>query len=142
MKFESRKDVVFSSLIFGIIILLSLVITLNLMGGSLQTEDYLAIFIVLILVLFLLWIFFGTNYELNEDGFIYRCGPINGKISLQRINKIVKGKTSWVGFRPATARHGLIIKFDEYREIYISPETNDSFIAKILELKADIEISE
>ncbi len=140
MKFESRKDVLFSSMILGLIILISVVTTLNLMEGALGTEDYLGLSLVLITVLFLLWIFFGTNYELSDEGFIYRCGPINGKIAIHRIRGIVKGKTSWVGFRPATARNGLIIKYDEYSEIYISPETNDSFIEKILELKGDIEI--
>ena len=47
----------------------------------------------------------------------------------------------WVGFKPATARKGLIIKYDKFNDLYISPETNDLFINKILELNDQIKIT-
>ena len=94
------------------------------------------------LALFLLWLFFGTSYELNSEGFIYRSGPLKGKISLDRIKEVVKGQTLWVGYKPATARKGLIVKYDKYNEIYISPKTNDTFVKKLLELKKDVKITE
>ena len=89
---------------------------------------------------FLLWIFYGTKYELSENHLKYKCGPINGKIELKKINQIVKEKSLWSGLRPATARNGLIIKYEKYNEIYISPKTNETFIKKILELNSGIEI--
>ncbi len=78
----------------------------------------------------------------KENGLLYKSGPFNGKISIDRITEIVKGKTLWVGFRPATSRKGLIVKYDKYNEIYISPKTNESFIEKILELNGKIKITE
>lgn len=47
----------------------------------------------------------------------------------------------WTGLKPATARNGLIIKYNKFDEIYISPETNDTFVDKILELNGNIVIT-
>ena len=104
--------------------------------------EHWPLILILVVTGMFLWIYFGTSYELSQYGFIYRFGPMNGKISINRIKEIVKGKTLWMGFRPATARKGLIIKYDLYNEIYISPKTNESFIEKILELNGNIKITE
>ena len=93
-----------------------------------------------LVVLFLLWIFFDTKYELTKSHLKYKSGPIRGKIDIYSIRKIIKGKTLWAGLKPATAKNGLIIKYNKYDEIYISPKTNDTFIAKILEFNLEIEI--
>ena len=81
----------------------------------------------------MLWLYFDTNYELTTSEFKYKSGPIKGAIKLDDITEIIKGKSLWVGLKPATARNGLIIKYQKYEEIYISPKTNDLFISKILE---------
>lgn len=116
---------------------------LDVVSGKMETVGYWPLVLVFSVVGLLLWLYFGTNYELSKtDGLIYRSGPFNGKINTDRITEIIKGKTLWVGFRPATARKGLIIKYDKYNELYISPKTNETFIAKILELNSGIKISE
>lgn len=143
MKFKSRKDTLISFIILGTCVSLTALIILDIINGEVTTKGYWPLFIVFGVVGFLLWLFFGTHYELSKkDGFIYRCGPFNGKINTDRITEIIKGKTLWVGFRPATATKGLIIKYDKYNELYISPKTNETFINKILELKSDIKISD
>ncbi|MGB5553196.1 MAG: PH domain-containing protein [Flavobacteriaceae bacterium] len=108
-----------------------------------EAEGYWPLILVFSVVGLLLWLYFGTNYELSkEDGLIYRSGPFNGKIKMNRITEIIKGKTLWVGFRPATARKGLILKYDTYNELYISPKTNERFIEKILEFNTEIKITD
>ena len=82
-----------------------------------------------------------AHYELTPHKFIYKSGPMKGSISLDRIKEIVVDKTLWVGFRPATARKGLIIKYDTFNEIYITPKNKETFIKKLLESKSDIKIT-
>ena len=143
MKFDSKKDILFSVVILGISIFLTGIMILDVVSGKMETAGYWPLVLVFTVVGLLLWLYFGTNYELSKtDGLIYRSGPFNGKINTDRITEIIKGKTLWVGFRPATARKGLIIKYDKYNELYISPKTNETFIAKILELNSGIKISE
>lgn len=143
MKFKSKKDALFSVIIFGTNVFLIIVTIAGILKGEMEKGEYWSLIPVLGIVGFLFWLYFGTNYELTkENGLIYRSGPFNGKISLERITEIIKGKTLWVGFRPATARKGLIIKYDKFNEIYISPKNNESFIEKILELNKTIKITQ
>ncbi|ASV30698.1 PH domain-containing protein [Maribacter cobaltidurans] len=143
MKFKSKKDTLFSVIIFGTNVFLIIVTIAGILKGEMEKGEYWSLIPVLGIVGFLFWLYFGTNYELTkENGLIYRSGPFNGKISLERITEIIKGKTLWVGFRPATARKGLIIKYDKFNEIYISPKNNESFIEKILELNKTIKITQ
>lgn len=82
----------------------------------------------------LLWMYFETKYEITASELKYRTGPIRGKIEIVGIKEIIIGKSLWSGFKPATAKNGLNIKYDKYKEIYISPKTNDTFVQRILEL--------
>ena len=143
MKFDSKKDILFSVTILGINALLIAITVVGIVNGDMENSDYWSLILILAVVGLLFWLYFGTNYELSKkDGLIYRSGPFNGKINTDRIKEIVKGKTLWVGSRPATARKGLIIKYDKYNELYISPKTNESFITKILELNSGIKITD
>ena len=143
MKFESKKDLFVSAIIFGVCCFLMGMTIVSILNGSMKKDEFWTLIPILVVVGFLLWLYFGTNYELTkENGLIYKSGPIKGKISVHRITEIVKGKTLWAGLQPATSRKGQIIKYDKYNEIYISPKTNESFINKVLELNGQIKITE
>ena len=142
IKFRSRKDILFGSVIMGINILLIVIMVVGILNGGMETHELWTIPLVFGVIFFLSWMYFDTYYLLSPNGLEYHCGPIRGSIRLERIREIVKGRTLWVGFRPATARKGLIVKFDKFNEIYISPKTNETFIDRILEFKSDIHITE
>ncbi len=97
--------------------------------------------LMLIVAVLLLWLNFGTEYELNKTELNYKSGPIRGKIEIENIKEIIIGKNLWTGLKPATARNGLIIKYNKYDEIYISPQTNETFVNKILEFNKKIKIT-
>lgn len=138
-KFKSRKDILFQLLTFGFS---GLLIFFRVFSNGIDNYQFMWPDILILLVIgLLLWVYFGTAYELTETEFEYKSGPFRGKIKLERIKEITKNKTLWAGLKPATARNGLIIKYDRYEEIYISPETNDTFVAKILELNEKIKIT-
>jgi hypothetical protein len=142
MTFKSKKDTLFSIIILGTNAFLLGITVLGILRGEMKPDEYWVLPLVLAVVGLLFWLYFGTSYELSKkNGLVYRSGPFNGKIRIDRIKEIVNGKTLWVGFKPATSRHGLIIKYDQYNEIYISPETNDRFIKKALELNPNIKIT-
>jgi hypothetical protein len=142
MEFESKKDLFFSATILAISGLLISITVTGVLNGKMETNEYWVLIVVLGVLILLLSLFFNTRYNLSkEHGLIYQSGPFKGKISINRITKVEKGKTLWVGLKPATARKGLIIKYDTYNEIYISPKTNESFIKKLLELNPNIIIT-
>ena len=143
MKFNSKKDILFSIIILGLNAFLIGIANVVILDKEMEKGDYWALILIVAVVGLMFWLYFGTNYELTKkNGLTYRSGPFNGKISVDRITEIIKGKTLWVGFRPATSRKGLIVKYDKFNEIYISPKTNEFFIEKILELNEEITITE
>jgi hypothetical protein len=93
-------------------------------------------------LILIFWIYFDTFYKINNNKFIYRCGFLRGKIEIQNIKEIQKGKTLWSGIKPALATKGLIIKFNKYDAIYIAPENNDELISDLLKLNSGIKIIE
>lgn len=142
MKFKSRKDILFWISILGSLVLFcGTVLSRTVSNGIWTYEFYWTDILMVLLIGLLLWPNFNTEYQLTSTELIYRCGPIRGKIKIERITEIIKGKTLWSGLKPATARNGLIIKYGRYEEIYISPKTNNSFISKILELNDKIIIT-
>ncbi|NRR90503.1 PH domain-containing protein [Winogradskyella undariae] len=143
MKFESKKDMLFSVIILGLNAFFITIIVLGLINGEIKQQEYWPLIVIFGVVILIFWLFFGTNYKLTkQDGLIYKCGPLKGQIKIEDITQIIKGKTLWVGLKPATSRNGLIIKYNKYDEIYISPKTNETFIKKILELNSNIKITE
>jgi len=141
IKFKSTKDVLFQALILGIVGgCISLIVSVGLATG-LDKSSYVTISLLLLICAFLLWSYYGTYYELTQKQIKYNCGPINGKIEIKEIREVIKGKTLWVGLKPATARKGLIIKYGKFDEIYMSPQTNDEFINRLLELNDAIKIT-
>jgi len=93
-------------------------------------------------LILIFWIYFDTFYKIENNKLIYCSGFLRGKIEIQSIKQIIKGKTMWIGTKPALARRGLIIKFNKYDEIYIAPENNNEMIADLLKVNSEIKITE
>ena len=141
MKFKSRKDLFFRIFTLAFCGLFSGIILVRIFVNYKYEFMWTDILLLLVGGL-LLWLYFETEYELTKLELKYKSGPFRGKIELEQIREIIKGKTMWSGMKPATAKNGLIIKYGKYDEIYISPKTNDTFISKILELNNNIKIKE
>jgi hypothetical protein len=146
MKFKSKKSI-------GAIVVFSVMIALITFIGlaplllaeqhtpkSIIMDSIIALVLLGIAGIFL-WMLHGTYYILKDGQLFYASGPMKGSLPVSGIREIVKGKTKWSGIKPALATKGLIIKYNRYDEIYISPESNDAFIAEILKLNNSIVIT-
>lgn len=138
---KSRKDLLFIT-IYVIVFTFNLYITYSIITRTIiNIEDYIGLVAIAILNLFLLWIFTGTKYQIDNTTLKYFSGPIRGEIDIRTITKIEKGKTMWTGMRPAMARKGIIIYYGKFNSIYISPESNEAFTKYLLKINPDITIS-
>lgn len=90
----------------------------------------------------ILWPLLHTYYQIKDGKLIYRSGFIHGEIDINNIKEIIKGKTMWVGLKPALATGGLIIKYNRFDDIYLAPKNNDELIEDLLKLNRDIVVSE
>jgi hypothetical protein len=105
-------------------------------------DNPIVVVLTLIPLSILLWIYFGTYYIVENKTLYYKSAFITGQIDINNISEIIKGRTSWTGIKPATATKGLLIKFNSYDEIYISPENNDSIIRILKEINDKIKVTE
>nr|WP_317630961.1 PH domain-containing protein [uncultured Flavobacterium sp.] len=138
MKVKSKRDPFIVIIILGFIVFFSSVVAseIKLYGwNSVMIMDAIIIFIMLS---FLICCYFIT-YVVNHKFISYRIAFFYGEIPLDKIRSIEVGTTMWAGFKPAFARKGLIIRYNKYDEIYISPRKQDKFIAEIKKHRPDIQ---
>lgn len=90
----------------------------------------------------LIWILLDTKYSIEESYLKYKSGPIKGKIDIFRIHTIEHQKSWTVGttLKPALGIKGLILKYNKFDDIYISPKKKQEFIDALLEVNPHIEI--
>ena len=141
MIFKSAKSKINSYIFIGAIILLIVVAIPSIFEESIT--PFIIIFgINAVIILLLLWIYTTTFYYIKNDTFSWKSGPFNGEIAIKNINKIEHHKgiivpTIW---KPALSHEGLIITYNKYDDIYISPEKSDEFIAQLLKTNPNITI--
>ena len=133
MKFNSKKDLLFTLLIGGVVLfLLYLLIFKILIVGNFTSIDYFITSLLTIVIAYLIWSYFDTWYFIKDEKLTYKNGPIKGSTNIQSITKLTLGKTLWVGMiKPATSRKGIIIHYNAYDELYISPQSNEA-LANVL----------
>ncbi|MUP46487.1 hypothetical protein E0K83_12140 [Gramella sp. BOM4] len=139
--FKAKKGTLFLAITFGLTGLFLVFIFDRIFSEGTFNYEFIPSDLVLILVLTLLfWILMSTKYVLSDKYLFYQSGPIRGNIEIAKIREIIVGKSLWAGLKPALARKGLIIKYNKYDEIYISPESNELFVQKIKEINPGINI--
>ena len=99
-----------------------------------------SIVLILAVPLLLLWILIHTYYVLENGELKYVSGPIRGSIKIADIIQVTTNTTLWVGLKPATALNGIIVSYQNYNELYISPINNDRFVKELLKLNPQIKV--
>ena len=141
MKFKRRQDVFFQVILYVACLLVLLTLYQELTINKIDGNSYIAATVLLFVLVFILWILHGTNYELTDEHLKCRVAFSKGKIPLEEIQERIVGKTMWAGFKPATARKGIIVKYGKMDTIYISTDSNETFVKKIKEFYPEIKIT-
>ena len=138
MKFESEKSWFSGTVIWGTTLLMFF-----LMLQALIRYDHAPVWLLLFLLLpvaLLLWIWFYTHYTLKDGQLYYVSGPIKGKINVTDIRQVVLNQSIWSGLKPALAFNGIIIRYNRFDEIYISPRNKDGFIQELIKINSEIQV--
>lgn len=98
-------------------------------------------FIIMIaVILFVGWIWFGTGYEILDDELRIRCGPFRQRIPLQEIKEIKKTRSPLSA--PACSLDRMEIKYGKSKRVMISPADKENFINTIVEKSPHIQLAE
>lgn len=89
----------------------------------------------------IIWTIKDTFYILTEKELKFKSGFLKGSIKTESIKELEVNKTMWVGIKPATAKRGVIVKYNQFDQIYISPRDNEEFVKELLKIKPEIKIN-
>lgn len=128
--------------VYAILIIFLIVLTIPaLLEDSYETLIAISS-IDLVLFLFLFWTYRTTNYTINDTILHWKSGPFYGKIVIDSITKITHHNgiivpTFW---KPALSHIGLIITYNKFDDIYISPERSAEFLSQLIKINPNITI--
>lgn len=105
-----------------------------------NTDTLVPVVIISLSALLLISLFVNTSYSISDTHLQYASGPFRGEIPIESIQKIKKNTTKYSGLKPALAGNGLIIYYNKYDEIYISPDSSESFVEQLLKLNPSIQV--
>ena len=137
--FTSSKNYYTATLMWIIAIGLSIVIFIKKPDAQ-EPSIYIFNAIMTTIVLELIWILLDTKYILKENKIFYNSGPFRGSIAIESIRKIEhhSGIIVPVTFKPALNTKGLIIHYNSFDDIYISPKHEDLFLEELLKVNLNI----
>ena len=133
MLFRAKKDYTFLIVFLFVLLLYS--------GISLFTiiyeDDYSVIWVFLIVLTFLALLFISiyktTYFRLDKHNLFCKSLIFKKEIPYSAIKKVEKQQGIYAGVKFSTAWKGIIVHYNKYDELLISPENEEIFIAKIHE---------
>lgn len=131
MKFYSRKG-------FSMMAISSFLLFLSLF--CLVNEDYILFAVILAALFYLLWTIFDTHYVISDNKLHYKSALPKGSIEISSIVEITRNKTMFAGLRPATAAKGIIIRYNKWDDIYMSPTNADAFVQALMAANPSIKL--
>ena len=133
MLFRAKKDYTFLIVFLFVLLLYS--------GISLFTiiyeDDYSVIWVFLIVLTFLALLFISiyktTYFRLDQHNLFCKSLIFKKEIPYSSIRKVEKQQGIYAGVKFSTAWKGIIVHYNKYDELLISPENEEIFIAKMHE---------
>lgn len=101
--------------------------------------DWWGYVVLLAIVLLVFFISKTTRYIINENQLIVKSfWIVNEKIDISKIRKIEKSNS--ILSSPALSLDRIVVRFNKYDEIYLSPKGKQLFIEDLLSVNPDIEV--
>jgi hypothetical protein len=143
-RFLTEKSGLIKFLIIStILILLGLISYLCFIVRMLNVETIVSGIISGLVIFLLIWIWFGTYYQLSKDKLVATSGPFIWNIKISDIDFIRLNQKTFGGMYKATlSMNGMEIRYNKHRSLFISPLQQEIFIKRLKELNTKIEIKE
>lgn len=137
MFFVSKKDTLYFIIMWGTFVFLFIITIQSLiLDGIHIIRDVLMISI----MVFILFGWFRTGYQIENETIKIKSGLFHTKVNIRDIRKITKEKSVLAGASLAIDR--LVLHFDNYKQLQISPKKEAEFIELLQSKNPNIELDE
>jgi hypothetical protein len=138
MRFYSKKGIITGVLLWGTILFL-IGSFLFLPGGPEGMGETITAFVITTLFsAFIIWVWFGTYYEIKGEQLIVVGGPFRWKIEIMSISSIRKTRNPLSS--PALSIKRLEIRYGKWNIILISPQHEQQFCQLIQKINPKVTI--
>ena len=79
-----------------------------------------------------------TDYTFKKDVLYCRSAIFHKSLPYSSIRKIEVGTTLYAGLKFSTSLHGLIIHYNKFDDLFVSPENPELFMEKLIALNPSI----
>jgi len=131
MTFKTKIDWVYKTVIAFVFIAWIISLFLNYNGKQFLLPIFTNSIFFALLIAFLIFSIKYTSFSLTEDKLICKTLFIKREIEYNRIRKIEKQTSIYSGVKIATSFKGIVVYFDKYDDILISPENEELFMSEI-----------
>ena len=102
---------------------------------------WIPVLVLILIECFFLWVWFDTYYVIKDEHLFYKSAFIKGSIPISVIHEIVKHKGLYSGsLKPALSMTGLVVKYNRWDDMYISPARADEFIGELQKVNPTIKV--
>lgn len=138
-RFLSTKNTFTIAVLWGLVVM---IIALLYVGLRKEHLTFLPIGMAAVVIVMVLWVLLDTRYVIKQHFLLYRSGPFRGRIDISKINKVkyFSGMFVPVTMKPALDTKGFIITYNNYDDVYVSPQQSDIFLAELLKINPQIEV--
>jgi len=141
MKYAAKKGA-FIIYIIAFLILVSVITSFDKHTKAFAPASNPGALICLAVIALFLWFWFDTGYVIKEEKVYYRSGFIRGSIAISTIREVDKSSRGFVGMKASIALKGIVIRYNKWDELLISPLNADEFINKLTEMNPAIQVKE
>lgn len=133
MLFKTKKDFT----LFFVFLFVFILYTVISIFSIVYEKDYSVVWpfsgVLTFLAFLFISIFKTTYFRLEEDYLFCRSLVFTKQIPYSSIRKVEKQKGIYAGIKFSTAWKGLVVHYNKYDELLISPENEELFLEKITE---------
>ncbi|WP_027963628.1 PH domain-containing protein [Halalkalibacillus halophilus] len=131
MFYPSKKDILFTGLLYGIAIFA--------LVWSFMYSDLFSQIVSVLFTIAIVWLWFSTSYRIDGEHIHIKYGPYKRKVPIYDIEKIRLVKSITVAPALAIDRIEITYGFD-YRVITISPKSKDDFVRQLFARNPEIKM--
>jgi hypothetical protein len=137
--FLSSKNAFIMTLMWSIVIFMIVMLGYTFSSGELPIAPFIILALVAVLIV---WVLLDTRYVIKNSFLLYRSGPFRGRIDITKIQKIKRHSGLYVpvSIKPALDTTGFIITFNNFNDVFVSPQNSAIFLEEIQKINPKVEV--